>query len=63
MKQIGIVLLVAGVALLIWGISMTGSFTSKVSRAVTGSPTNKAVTVLIVGGICTALGIYQLTRK
>lgn len=63
MKQIGIVLLVAGAALLIWGISMTGSFTSKVSRAVTGSPTNKAVTVLIAGGICTALGIYQLTRK
>jgi len=62
-KQIGLILLVAGVALLIWGISMTGSFSSEVSRAFTGSPTDKTVTVLIAGGICTALGAYQLSRK
>jgi cytochrome c biogenesis factor len=62
-KQIGLILLVAGVALLIWGISMTGSFSSEVSRAFTGSPTDKTVTVLIAGGICTALGAYQLSKK
>jgi hypothetical protein len=62
-KQIGLILLVAGVGLLIWGISMTGSFSSKMSRAFTGSPTDKTVTVLIAGGICTALGAYQLSRK
>lgn len=62
-KQIGIILLVAGVVLLIWGISMTGSFTSRVSRAFTGSPTDKTMIVLISGGLCAALGVYQLSRK
>ena len=62
-KQIGLILLVAGVALLIWGISMTGSFQSKISRAFTGSPTDKTMAVLIAGGICTALGAYQLSKK
>lgn len=62
-KQIGLILLVAGVGLLIWGISMTGSFSSRISNAFTGSPTDKTVMVLIAGGICTALGAYQLSRK
>ena len=62
-KQIGLILLVVGIALLIWGISMTDSFQSKISRAFTGSPTDKTITVLIAGGICTALGAYQLSKK
>jgi len=62
-KQTGLILLVVGVALLIWGISMTDSFQSKISRAFTGSPTDKTMTVLIAGGICTALGAYQLSKK
>jgi uncharacterized membrane-anchored protein len=62
-RQIGLILLVAGVALLLWGVSMAGSFSSKMSRAFTGSPTDKTVTVLTAGGICTALGAYQLSRK
>jgi hypothetical protein len=62
-KQIGLILLVVGVALLIWGISMTSSFKSKISRAFTGSPTDKTVAILIAGGVCTALGAYQLSRK
>ena len=62
-KQIGLILLIVGIALLIWGVSMTDSFQSRVSRAFTGSPTDKTVTVLIAGGICTALGAYQLSKK
>ncbi len=62
-KQIGLILLIVGVALLVWGVSMTGSFQSKVSRAFTGSPTDKTMTVLIAGGICTALGAYQLSKR
>jgi hypothetical protein len=62
-KQIGLILLVIGIALLIWGISMTDSFQSKVSRAFTGSPTDKTMAVLIAGGVCTALGAYQLSKK
>ena len=62
-KQLGLILLVVGVALLIWGISMTGSFQSEISRAFTGSPTDKTMVVLIAGGVCTALGAYQLLKK
>jgi drug/metabolite transporter (DMT)-like permease len=62
-KQIGIILFIAGIALLIWGYNLSGSFSSKVSRVFTGSPTNKTKTVVIAGGICTALGIYRLSRK
>ena len=62
-KQIGIVLLVIGIGLLIWGFNMSGSFSSRMSRVFTGSPTDKTVAVIIGGGICTALGIYQLARK
>jgi hypothetical protein len=42
---------------------MTGSFESKLSRAFTGAPTDKTLAVLIAGGICTALGAYQLSKK
>lgn len=62
-KQIGFILLIVGLALLVWGVSMTDSFQSRVSRAFTGSPTDKTMTVLIAGGICTALGAYQLSKR
>jgi hypothetical protein len=62
-KQMGIVLLVAGIGLLIWGFNLYGAFSSHVARVFTGSPTDKTVAVLIAGGICTVLGIFQLVRK
>jgi hypothetical protein len=62
-KLIGLILLVVGIGLLIWGISMTDSFKSKISRAFTGSPTDKTMVVLIAGGVCTVLGAYQLSKK
>lgn len=62
-KQIGVVLLVAGIGLLVWGFNLYGAFDSHVARFFTGSPTDKTVAVLIVGAICTVLGIMQLTSK
>jgi uncharacterized membrane protein len=62
-KQIGIILLIIGIALLIWGVNLSSSFSSRVSRVFRGSPTNKTMTVFISGAVCTALGIYQLSRK
>ena len=55
MKKIAsLVLLVGGVVLIITGINATNSFSSDVSRFFTGSPTDKAVWMLI-GGIVTAI--------
>lgn len=49
-KILSLVLLVGGVVLMIFGIQATNSFSSDVSRFFTGSPTDKAVWMLI-GGI------------
>ncbi len=57
---IGIALLVVGIALLIWGISATDSFSSQVSEFFTGSPTDKAMWLLI-GGIAAAAAGVVLT--
>ena len=62
-KQIGIILLVIGICLLIWGFNLYGAFDSHVTRVFTGSPTNKTTTVLIIGAVCTVLGIVQLSMK
>jgi hypothetical protein len=62
-KPIGVILLIVGICLLIWGFNLYGAFSSRIVRAFTGAPPDKTVTILIAGGACTALGIYQLVRK
>jgi hypothetical protein len=62
-KQIGVILLIVGIGLLIWGFNLYDAFSSRVTRIVTGSPPDKTVAIFIIGGICTALGLFQLIRK
>ena len=49
-KAIGLTLLAVGIALLIYGINSSNSFSSNVSQTFTGHPTNNAMWFLI-GGI------------
>lgn len=61
-RGISVALLVVGIVLLIWGVSATESFSSDVSEFFTGSPTDKAVWLLI-GGIAAAIvGLFGLLR-
>ena len=61
-KGLSLALLVVGIMLTIWGISVSESFSSDVSRAFTGSPTDKALW-LLVGGIASAIvGVFGLLR-
>ena len=53
-KIISIVLLIGGVMLVVFGVQATNSFSSDISRFFTGSPTDKAVWMLI-GGIVAAI--------
>jgi len=53
-KIVSLALLIGGVVLIIIGINATNSFSSDVSRFFTGSPTDKAVWMLI-GGIVAAV--------
>jgi uncharacterized membrane protein YidH (DUF202 family) len=56
-KIVSIALLVGGVVLMIFGINATNSFSSDVSRFFTGSPTDKAVWMLIGGVVATVAGL------
>jgi hypothetical protein len=59
-KPICIALLVAGVVLAVLGVNATNSFSSDVSRFFTGSPTDKAVWMLIGGGVLGIVGLVGL---
>ena len=61
-NSISIALLVVGIVLIGWGINAWESFSSNVSQAFTGSPTDRTV-LLLVGGITAAIiGLFGLFR-
>ena len=62
-KIVSIALLVGGVVLMIFGINATNSFGSDVSRFFTGSPTDKAVWMLIGGIVATVVGLVLTLRN
>lgn len=53
-KAIGLALLAVGIALIIYGIDASNSAGSSISRAFTGSPTNKTLWLLL-GGIASTI--------
>ncbi|MEO5803326.1 MAG: DUF3185 family protein [Verrucomicrobiota bacterium] len=61
-KIISLALLVGGIVLIIMGINATNSFGSDVSRFFTGSPTDKAVWMLIGGVVATIAGLAGTFR-
>lgn len=62
-KILSLALLVGGVVLLIIGINATNSFSSDVSRFFTGSPTDKAVWMMIGGIVATFVGLSMTLRN
>lgn len=63
MKTLGIVLLVLGVGLAIWGYQLSGSVESQVTQAVTGSDTDKVMTLYIMGAVSFFVGIFLFIKK
>ena len=61
-RTFSLALLVGGVVLMIIGISATNSFSSDVSRFFTGSPTDKAVWMLIGGVVAVIAGLTFTLR-
>jgi len=61
-KVQGIVMLAAGGALLFWGYSISQSVASKVSQAMNGAPPDKAMIMMVLGGICAAFGFFKLFK-
>jgi len=61
-RIVGIVLLVAGVVLLVLGLNASDSLASDFSRFFTGSPTDKAIWLLIAGVVSAVLGLIFTLR-
>lgn len=61
-KIVPIALLVGGIVFIILGFNATNSFSSDVSRFFTGSPTDKAVWMLIGGSVAAVVGLAMLWR-
>ena len=62
-KLISLVLLVAGIVLLVWGISATESFSSDLSRLFNGTPTDKALWLLLGGVVAILAGLPGLRSR
>jgi hypothetical protein len=62
-KGIGIALLVVGIALTIYGLNASDSIGSDVSRAVTGTPTEKSMWLLWGGIGATIVGAVTTFRS
>jgi hypothetical protein len=62
-KPISIALVVAGVILAIYGANSSNSIGSGFSRFFTGAPTDKALWLMIGGGVAFAIGIAGFFRS
>jgi len=61
-KIVPLALVIGGVVLIIFGIQATDSFSSDVSRVLTGFPTNKAVWMFIGGIVAAIVGLTMTLR-
>lgn len=61
-RIVALALLAGGVVLMVIGINATNSFSSDVSKFFTGSPTDKAVWMLIGGIVATVAGLVWTLR-
>ncbi len=59
-KSVSILLLVAGIVLLIFGLNASDSVASSVSEAVTGTPTDRSMWLIVSGAVGIALGGFGL---
>lgn len=59
-NTLSIVFLLAGIVLIIFGINAMNSFGSELSRFFSGSPSNKAVWLLLGGVVATVGGLAGL---
>ncbi|MDP3940964.1 MAG: DUF3185 family protein [bacterium] len=61
-KVVSLAILAGGILLIIFGVSATKSFSSDISRFFTGSPTDKAIWMLIGGAVAAVIGLIGLLR-
>lgn len=62
-KLIGVALLVIGVGLAIWGYQLSGSVSSQITKAFSGSYGNKIMFMYIGGAVSAIVGFVMLMGK
>lgn len=62
-RIISLTLLIVGIALLIFGVGASESFSSDVSNFFTGMPTDKAVWMLVGGAVLAIAGLFGTFRR
>ena len=62
-KIIGIILVVLGAGLALWGYQLSGSVGSQITQAVTGSDTDKVMTLYISGAVGFVVGLYLFVKN
>lgn len=61
-KPLSLALLAGGILLIIFGLNTAESLSSDISRFFTGSPTDKAIWMLVGGVVATVVGLVGLAR-
>ncbi len=59
-KAVALALLAGGILLIVFGVSAAQSFSSDMSRFFTGSPTDKAMWMLLGGIVASIVGVVGL---
>jgi hypothetical protein len=59
-KAVALALLAGGILLIVFGVSAAQSFSSDISRFFTGSPTDKAMWMLLGGIVASIVGVVGL---
>ena len=57
---VSIAMLIGGIALIVFGVSASSSLSSDISRFFTGSPTDKAIWLLVGGAAASVAGAVGL---
>jgi hypothetical protein len=61
-KTMSLALLAGGIVLLVFGYNAAQSTSSAFSRIFTGSPTNKAIWMIVGGTVACVVGLIGLSR-
>jgi hypothetical protein len=63
LKILGLILLIIGAGLALWAYQLSGSVASKLTQAVTGSDTDKVMTLYIAGAVSFVVGIIFMIKN
>lgn len=62
-KIMGLVLVVIGLGLSVWSYQLSESIGSQVTQVVTGSDTDKVMTLYITAAVSFVVGVYLFIKK